>query len=142
MQTRGREGGFSLIEMLIVVGILGVLASILIPNFVRSRAASQLAVAQLDLRNIGAALDLYFNENQLYPSATDWKTTLESGGYIRAVPVSPIDRAPYGYQTNAARDNYVLWDGPNKYSQAGVAGYIIYTPAGGNQLGVSSIPTP
>ncbi len=142
MRTRPHERGFTLIELLIVIGILGVLASILIPNFMRSRASSQLAAAQLDLRNIAAALDLYYNENQVYPAAAGWQAVLEGGGYIRSVPVSPVDRAPYGYETSAGRDNYVLWDGPDKYLQAGVNGYIIYTPVGGNQVGVPTVPTP
>jgi prepilin-type N-terminal cleavage/methylation domain-containing protein len=137
-----REGGFTLIELLVVISILGVLAAILIPNFMRSRATAQLGACQLDLRNIAAALDIYFNENQVYPAAAGWETTLESGGYIRAVPFSPVDRAAYGYQTDAARSSYVLWDGPNKYVLAGVTGYVIYTPTGGNQIGAPSVPSP
>ncbi|HXF83273.1 MAG TPA: type II secretion system protein [bacterium] len=142
MERRRREGGFTLIELLVVIAILAVLAAILIPNFMRSRATAQLAACQLNLRNIAAALDIYFNENQIYPAASGWQTTLESGGYIRAVPVSPVDRAQYGYQTNGAQSNYVLWDGPNKYVLAGVTGYVVYTPTGGNQIGVPAIPTP
>lgn len=142
MRRRHRDGGYTLIELLIVIAILAVLAAILIPNFVRSRASSLLAAAQVDLRNIGTALDLYYNENQLYPDQAAWEATLETGRYIRTVPVSPIDKASYGYQTSAGRDNYVLYDGPNKYTQAGVTGYLIYTPTGGNQVGISSVPTP
>ncbi len=142
MRRRHRQGGFTLIELLIVIAILGVLSAILIPNFIRSRAAALLAACQIDLRNIAASLDMYYNENQVYPAAAGWQTTLQSGGYIRSVPVSPIDQAQFGYQTNAARDSYVLYDGPNKYIQSGVTGYIIYTLAGGSQLGVPSVPTP
>jgi len=137
-----RQAGFTLIELLIVVAILGVLAAILIPNFVRSRASALLATCQLDLRNIAYALDIYYNENQVYPDASNWQTTLESGGYIRSVPRSPIDRAAYGYATNATRTNFVLSDGPNKYTQAGVTGYVVYTPVGGILVGASTVPTP
>ena len=142
MRRRRREGGFTLIELLIVIAILGVLSAILIPNFIRSRAAALLAAAQLDLRNIAASLDMYYNENQAYPAAAGWQTTLQSGGYIRSVPVSPIDKAQYGYQTDAARSSYVLYDGPNKYIQSGVSGYIVYTLSAGSQLGLPSVPTP
>ena len=68
------QAGFTLLELLIVIAILGVLAAILIPNFIRSRSAAQLAAAQLDLRNIGAALDMYYNENQAYPAQAGWAT--------------------------------------------------------------------
>jgi len=128
--------------LLIVIAILGILAAILIPNFVRARSSSQLATCQLDLRNIAAALELYYGENQNYPPVASWETDLESGGYTRAVPKSPIDRASYGYATDASRSLFVLWDGPNKYYQSGVTGYVVYTATGGLQIGVPSVPTP
>jgi len=137
-----RQAGFTLIELLIVVAILGVLAAILIPNFVRSRASALLATCQLDLRNIAATLDLYYNENQVYPDPSNWEAVLESGGYIRAVPRSPIDQASYVYVTNASRTTFVLSDGPNKYTQAGVTGYVVYTPTGGIIVGAPSVPSP
>src|SRR5438034_4726365 len=52
VRYRRGQAGFTLIELLIVVAILVILAAILIPNFLRSRASSQLATCQLDLRNI------------------------------------------------------------------------------------------
>ncbi len=142
MRYGRRQAGFTLIEVLIVVGIMAILAAILIPNFVRARASSQLANCELDLRNIAAALELYYGENQSYPAASSWQATLTSGGYIRAVPKSAIDQASYGYATNALQNAYVLWDGPNKYTQAGISGYIVYAPSGGLQIGVASVPTP
>ncbi len=144
MSVRNRTGqaGFTLIELLIVIAILAILAAILIPNFVRARASSQLATCQLDLRNIAAGLELYFGENQIYPPSATWESDLESGGYVRAVPHSPIDQAAYGYDTDASRRSFVLWDGPNKYYQAGVTGYVVYLATSGLQIGVASIPTP
>jgi len=126
----------------VVIAILAILAAILIPNFIRARASSQLAACQLDLRNIAAALELYYGENQSYPPAGTWESDLESGGYTRAVPKSPIDRASYGYATDASRSTFVLSDGPNKYYQAGVMGYIVYTATGGLEIGVPSVPSP
>lgn len=142
VRYRRGQAGFTLIELLIVVAILAILAAILVPNFLRARASSQLATCQLDLRNIAAALELYYGGNQTYPLAASWQTDLITGGYTRAVPKSPIDRADYGYATDAGRSTFVLWDGPNKYYQAGLTGYVIYTASGGLQLGVASVPTP
>lgn len=142
MRNRTGQAGFTLIELLVVVAILAILAAILIPNFMRSRASSQLATCQLDLRNIAAALELYYGENQIYPPVATWESDLESGGYTRAVPKSPIDRASYGYATDASRSLFVLWDGPNKYYQAGITGYVVYTATGGLQIGAPSVPTP
>jgi len=58
------------------------------------------------------------------------------------VPKSPIDHADYGYETDAGRTAFVLWDGPDKYSQTGITGYVVYAAVGGLQLGVASVPTP
>ncbi|MGH2402935.1 MAG: type II secretion system protein [bacterium] len=142
MMTDRGQRGFTLLEMLIVVAILAILFAILIPNFIRSRAASQLAACQLDLRNIAAALQLYSGEHETYPLAADWETDLTAGGYIRGMPRSPIDGAAYVYATDAGRSNFVLSDGPDKYLQAGVSGYIVYTPAGGLEVGIGSVPSP
>jgi type II secretory pathway pseudopilin PulG len=128
--------------LLIVIAILAVLAAILIPNFIRARSSSLLATCQLDLRNIAAALELYYGENQQYPVSASWDSSLISGGFIRAVPRSPIDRASYAYNTNAAKSSFVLSDGPNKYTQSGITGYVVYTATGGLQIGVTSVPTP
>lgn len=142
MKRNLRQDGFTLLELLIVVAILGILAAILIPNFVRSRAAAILATCQLDMRNIAAGLDLYYNENQVYPAAASWEADLEAGGYIRTVPHSPVDNVQYGYQTDANRWTFVLFDGPDKYTQAGVTGYVVYTPTGGIWVGAPSVPSP
>ncbi len=142
MRNRNGQAGFTLIELLIVISILAILAALLIPNFVRSRAASHLAACQLDLRNIAAAVELYYGENRVYPALASWESDLESAGFIRAVPKSPIDKASYGYTTDAARSTFVLWDGPNKYTQAGIAGYVVYTATGGLQIGIPAVPTP
>ncbi len=142
VRYRKGQAGFTLIELLVVIAILAILAAILIPNFMRSRAQSQLATCQLDLRNIAAAAELYFGENQIYPAAATWENDLTSQGFIRAVPRSPIDQASYGYNTDASRGLFVLWDGPDKYAQAGVTGYIVYTATGGLQIGAPSVPSP
>ena len=142
MRAGARWSGFTLIELLVVVAILGILTAILIPNFVRARSSSKLATCQLDLRNIAAGLELYYVENQGYPTAANWDSTLIAGGYMRAVPRSPIDQASYGYTTNAGQNSFVLSDGPNKYTQSGVTGYVVYTATGGLQMGVPTVPSP
>lgn len=149
-QTKGRtpvrqrkgQAGFTLIELIVVVAILGILTAILIPNFVRARSSSKLATCQLDLRNIAAGLELYYVENQSYPPVANWDSSLIAGGYMRAVPRSPMDQASYGYATNAGQNSFVLSDGPNKYTQSGVTGYVVYTATGGLQIGVATVPSP
>jgi prepilin-type N-terminal cleavage/methylation domain-containing protein len=78
--------GFSLIELLIVVTVLGVLASIAVPAYSNARIASLDTKAKSDLRNAMTALDMYMARNDTYPST---ESELEaSTGFIRSSGVS------------------------------------------------------
>lgn len=59
MQTRRRKGGFTLIELMIVIAIIAILAAILVPNFIRARAQGQFTACKSNLKNIGTALEMY-----------------------------------------------------------------------------------
>src|ERR1700674_4809193 len=63
------ERGFTLIELMIVVAIIAILAGILIPNFVNARAQAQTAACESNMRAIATALELYYADNQVYPTA-------------------------------------------------------------------------
>src|SRR5438309_8241303 len=63
------ERGFTLIELLIVVAIIAILAAILIPNFLRARAQSQVAASKGNLKNVATALESYFVDAAAYPQA-------------------------------------------------------------------------
>ena len=58
-----KRGGFTLVEIMIVVAIIALLASIAVPNFLRSRKRSQATQVLEDLRLIDAAVDQYAIEN-------------------------------------------------------------------------------
>lgn len=61
-----RVGGFTLIEMLIVIVIIGILASIAIPKFYRAKERSVIAKMRNDLRALAMAEEAYFNEHSTY----------------------------------------------------------------------------
>ena len=63
LSQKQRRGGFTLIELMIVIAIIAILAAILVPNFIRARAQGQLTACKSNLKNIGTAMEMY---------STDW----------------------------------------------------------------------
>jgi len=107
---RVAAAGFTLIEIMIVVVIIGILGAIIVPTFMSRPDQARVTAAQTDLRSIGAALDLYRLDNFQYPSAEqglEALVTRPSGfpepknynpdGYIKALPTDPWG-SPYVYE--------------------------------------------
>ena len=68
-----RRGGFTLVEIMIVVAIIALLAAIAVPNFLRSRKRSQATRILEDLRMIDSAIDQYAIEtNKTTGANVDW----------------------------------------------------------------------
>ncbi len=63
---KDREKGFTLIELMIVVAILGILAAIAIPNFMRFQAKSKQSEAKTNLGAIGTTAEAWRSENDTY----------------------------------------------------------------------------
>lgn len=64
-----RRGAFTLVELLIVVIILAILAAIVVPQFIASSEDAEDAAIDTNLRNLRAAIDLYYQQHSEYPSA-------------------------------------------------------------------------
>lgn len=108
--TRARApSGFTLIEIMVVIVILGILASLIVPKVLGRTDDARIAAAKQDIASIGQALKLYRLDNQRYPTteqglqalvtaptsgppALGWK----SGGYLEKLPKDPWGR-PYQY---------------------------------------------
>jgi len=85
--TRQRTG-FTLIEMLIVVVVIGILAAIAIPKFSQAKGRTRAATIRSDLRNLATAQEEYLAENGTYASnVSDLDFTTTNGVVITIVNV-------------------------------------------------------
>ncbi|MGB5352197.1 MAG: type II secretion system major pseudopilin GspG [Woeseia sp.] len=121
-QRSSRQQGFTLIEIMVVVIILGILAAIVAPNVIGRVGDAQIAAAKQDLRGIENALKFYRLDNFSYPSTEQGLQALVSrpndpnlrnwkqGGYLDRMPKDPWGN-PYQYLNpgnNGEVDIYTL----------------------------------
>jgi type IV pilus assembly protein PilA len=79
------EKGFTLIELMIVIAIIGVLAAIAIPNFLTYRQRGYDASSNTDIKNAFTAAQAYFND---YENGTINSTILTAYGYMQSPSVT------------------------------------------------------
>ena len=100
--TNNNEKGFTLIELMIVIAIIGILAAIAIPQFSAYRTRSFNSAAQADLRNAATAQEAYYVDNQEYTATEATLTGTTYGLFLSAnVTLDITGASGTGYQMTA-----------------------------------------
>ena len=117
-----KRHGFTLIELMLVVVIIGALAAMVVPRFAGRSERAKISVAKADVyANIAAGLDLYELDNGRYPSdlqaliANPGGLTYWNGPYIKKKAIDPWGQE-YQYRYPSAHDkDYDLYSlGPDR----------------------------
>lgn len=104
-----RSGGFSLVEILVVLVIMGLLIAVVAPNVLDRADEARVQKVEADFKNIETALKLYRLDNYTYPTTEQGLEALveessldpvprnfKKGGYLPELPIDPWGR-PYLY---------------------------------------------
>jgi len=123
-----KTSGFSLIELLVVIIILGLIAGLVVPKFIGKVDKAKPKMAKVQIEILGSALDTFRLDNDRYPTTEEGLNALREkpgglkgwdGPYLpKAIPPDPWDR-PYIYKCPGEHgDNYDLFS----YGRDGVEG--------------------
>ena len=123
-----RSRGFTLIEVMVVLVILGVLAALIVPNVLERADDARVTAAKTDINNLMQSLKLYRLDNQRYPTGEQGLDAL-----VRKPTASPVPPNWKPYLDKLPNDP---WGHPYQYLNPGVKGEIdVFSLGADNQPG-------
>jgi general secretion pathway protein G len=131
-RRRDGEAGFTLVEMLVVITIIGLIMGLVGPRVLTYLGESKTKAARIQIESLSAALDLYYLDNGRYPAANESLAALVqkpasasgwNGPYLKtgSVPLDPWGH-DYVYKTPAARAPYEIMSYGAAGPEGGAAG--------------------
>lgn len=117
IRDRG-QGGFTLLEVMVVVVILGILAALVVPKIISRPDEARVIAAKQDIASLMQALKLYRLDNQRYPTTEQGLQALLSKPATAPIPPN---WKPGGYVERLPKDP---WGNPYQYLNPGVRGEI------------------
>jgi general secretion pathway protein G len=105
MQNRRSQSGFTLIELMIVMAIIGILATLAIPSYVSAIKHAREAVLKEDLHVMRAAIESYTMDKNKAPQSLD---DLVQSGYLKTIPEDPMTHATDTWVPDTSDSMYSL----------------------------------
>lgn len=90
MMRKPRESGFTLLELLVVMTIIGILAAIAVPALRDSPQRARESALKEDLFTMRSVIDQYHGDKGIYPPDL---ATLVTDGYLRKIPIDPMTKS-------------------------------------------------
>jgi len=103
-QGEEKKSGFSLIELLVVISIIGVLSAVLVANFMGMRERARDAQKIQDMYSIKNALRMYYNDNQSYPPGPTLDVLTVGASYVTSL----VGVSGYTYTVGPGGDSFTL----------------------------------
>ena len=94
-----KDAGFTLIELMIVMAIIGVLAMVAVPSYIQAIKHAREAVLMEDLRTMRSAIDSYTMDKQKAPQSLD---DLIQDGYLKSIPRDPMTNSTTTWQADSS----------------------------------------
>jgi general secretion pathway protein G len=94
-----QDAGFTLVELMIVMAIIGILAMVAVPSYIQAIKHAREAVLMEDLRTLRSAIDSYTMDKQKAPQSLD---DLIQDGYLKTIPKDPMTNSNTSWQTDTS----------------------------------------